>query len=218
MTSNKKEINWLKYGLEFLVVIIAILLAFQINTCSLDIEHRETVATHLKGINAEVLFNKQVIEESIKEVESNINKLDTIIGLLKRKKNYKKINQMSINLLTVPYAQIKTNAYQNFVKSVDIRLIKNFDTKKRIINLYESFKWLESVDEISRNVLLGDYYEYVKENFDLISNETQDESLYSSRVFKNVIVNYKVTSQNRIENHSRIKNEIEAYLNVDKES
>lgn len=112
----------------------------------------------------------------------------------------------------------RKNAYQNLVESGDIRFIKNFDTKQNIINLYEYYKWVESFDEISRNLYIQDYYPYLKNNFDLVAGNAQDKEAYQSQLFQNILASYSQTSKNKIQKYRDCLNEISRYLSHNTEN
>ncbi len=86
MNTNKPKIDWLNHALEFLVVIIGILLAFQLNKCSADKRLEETAQSHLAEIREETKFNKWSLGNAIKYAEANQLKLDSLINLIARKK------------------------------------------------------------------------------------------------------------------------------------
>ena len=157
MQKRRLNIDWLNHSLEFIVVIIGILIAFQLNKCSVDNQQRETVAIHMGQIKEEAEFNKWSIQQAIKKSESNIGKLDTILNLLNSQTDYEKVNDLTLELLNYSGAYLRKNAYQNLIESGDIRFIDEFETKKKIINLYEYYKWVESMDDLFRDVYIQDF-------------------------------------------------------------
>ncbi len=218
MNTEKKHIDWLNHGLEFIVVIIGILIAFQLNKCSAENQQEKTITTHLEQIKEETEINRKFLESALKLGESNLAKIDTIFVLLNQKEDYQRINQLSIELLNLSGAYFRKNAFQNLVESGDIRFIKSFDTKQKIINLYEYYKWVESFDEISRNLYIQDYYPYLKNNFDLVVGNMQDKEIYQSKLFKNILASYSQTSQNKTQKYRDCINVVDNYLKQNKEN
>ncbi len=212
MAKKKIHIDWLNHGLEFIVVIIGILLAFQLNKFSTENQQKKTINIHLEQIKEEAEFNKMSLESALNLGEENMAKLDTIFFLLSQDKDYDKINRLSIELLNLGGAYFRKNSFQNLTESGDIRFIKKFNTKKRIINLYEYYKWVETFDEISRSLYMQDYYPYLRDNFDLISAQKQDDEIYRNKLFKNLLASYKRTSENRIQKYRDCIKEIDEYL------
>jgi hypothetical protein len=217
MTNRRTHIDWLNHGVEFLVVIIGILIAFQLNQYASERQQIKTVNTHLEQLKEETKFNKWSLESALTQGEINMAKFDTIFLLLNEGKDFERINLLTIDLLNLGGVYFRKNAYQNLVESGDIRFIHKFEIKENIINLYEYYKWVESFDEISRELYMQDFYPYLKNNFDLISARVQDENVYQTRLFKNILGAYRRTSENRIQKYRDCIKEIDDYLNSEKE-
>ena len=209
---KKGEIDWLNHGLEFAVVIIGILLAFQLNECATDSAEQKTVKNHLEEIRSETKYNDNALQASINQAESTISKLDSILVLIHADRDYNLINKLSIDVLNLGGTYFRKNAFQNLIESGDIRFIEDFKTKQRIINLYEYYKWVEAFDEISSTLYMEDYYPYLRENFDLVSGTTQEESIYQTRIFRNIVGAYRRTSENRLHKYRDCQDEIQEFL------
>ena len=209
---KKGEIDWLNHGLEFAVVIIGILLAFQLNECATDSAEQKTVKNHLEEIRSETKYNDNALQASINQAESTISKLDSILVLIHADRDYNLINKISIDVLNLGGTYFRKNAFQNLIESGDIRFIEDFKTKQRIINLYEYYKWVEAFDEISSTLYMEDYYPYLREHFDLVSGTTQEESIYQTRIFRNIVGAYRRTSANRLQKYRDCQDEIQEFL------
>jgi len=216
LSKKKLKIDWLNHSLEFIVVIVGILLAFQLNTCSSEKEQKSTIDIHTTEILKETELNKTSFENAIAYDELNIAKMDTLFNLLRIKEDYAKINQLSFDLLSLGGVYIRKNAYQTLIETGDIRFMKNYEDKQRIVNLYEYYKWVESFNEISMNLYTSDYYPYLKNNFDLLEATIQNEEIYTSKEFKNILGAYYRTSQNRLQKYKDCLVEINTYLKSEK--
>jgi len=212
MNQGRKKIDWLNHSLEFFVVIIGILIAFQLNKCSSDNAQRKTIDIHISQIVEETEFNKKAIERAISFTESNLLKLDTVAQLIQIDEDYHTVNRLSLELLNLGGSYIRKNAYQTLVESGDIRLMKDFNEKNRIINLYEYYKWVESFNDISSNLFTSDYYPYLKDNLDLVNGTLQPKEVYQSKLFRNLIGAYSRTSQNRLGKYKECLKEINDFL------
>lgn len=212
MNTRRQKIDWLNHSLEFIVVIVGILIAFQLNKCSSEKEQKSTIDIHSTEILKETRLNKTSFENAIKYDELNIAKMDTLFNLLKEKDDYAKINQLSFELLSLGGVYIRKNAYQTLIETGDIRFMKNYEDKQRIVNLYEYYKWVESFNEISLNLYTSDYYPYLKNNFDLLEASIQEEEIYTSKEFKNILGAYSRTSKNRLQKYKDCLIEINKYL------
>ncbi|WP_452222796.1 hypothetical protein [Lacinutrix chionoecetis] len=209
---KKQKIDWLNHSLEFIVVIVGILIAFQLNKCSSEKEQRKTIETHSIEINKETYSNKKSFENAIKYDELHLMKMDTLLGLIDKKNDFEKVNNLSIELLNLGGVYIRKNAYQNLVETGDIRFMKNFEEKQKIINLYEYYKWVEGFNEISANLYTSDYYPYLKKNLDLVKGSVQKDEVYTSKEFKNILGAYYKTSRNRLQKYKDCLVVIDKYL------
>jgi len=212
MTETKPKIDWLNHGLEFIVVIIGILIAFQLNQCSSDRQQLQTVQNHVDEIIKETKFNKVAFERAINAGESHLGMLDSIVTLVSQKGNPRTINFLAMSLLDLNAVYYRKNAYATLVETGDMKFIKDFEQKQEIVNLYEYYKWVEVFNDISESLYLQDFYPYLKENFDLVSMTVQEDEIYHTKLFKNILGAYNRTSQNRVNKYKDCLKEIEKFL------
>lgn len=214
MGKIKNQIAWLNYGMDLLVVVIGILIAFQLNRWAAERQQATLVDNHLQQIREEAKFNRATLQSTLELNETNLAKLDTIFTLLRTSKDYDKINEMSMDLLNLGVAYFRKYAYENLTESGDFRFIQEFDLRQQVVRLYETYKLTESYDEISRNLYMQDYFPYLQNHFDLSTGDTQAESVYQSQLFKNILVSYKRTSENRIQRYRNCLDIIDDYLSA----
>lgn len=212
MKIKGQKIDWLNHTLEFFVVIIGILIAFQLNKCSSDNEQSSTIEIHLSEILKETKLNKTSFENAIRYDEISLAKLDTLFKLLKKKEDFVKINTLSFELLSLGGVYIRKNAYQTLIETGDIRFMKQYDEKQRLVNLYEYYKWVDSFNEISMKLYTTDFYPYLKNNFDLVNGTIQNEAVYTSKEFNNILGAYYRTSQNRLQKYKDCLVEMDKYI------
>lgn len=172
MGKIKNQIAWLNYGMDLLVVVIGILIAFQLNRWAAERQQATLVDNHLQQIREEAKFNRATLQSTLELNETNLVKLDTIFTLLRTSKDYDKINEMSMDLLNLGVAYFWKNAYENLTESGDFRFIREFDLRQQVVRLYETYKLTESYDEISRNLYMQDYFPYLQNHFDLSTGDT----------------------------------------------
>lgn len=70
LNKEKYHIDWLNHALEFIVVVIGILLAFQLNKCSDENKNKKIIKNHLYQIYEETILNKNYLAQSIEENEN----------------------------------------------------------------------------------------------------------------------------------------------------
>ena len=76
-----KKIDWLNHFLEFIVVVVGILLAFQLNTCREAKKETSLVMGHVTNIVEETEFNRKQLETGKNNSERLLQKLDTLIKI-----------------------------------------------------------------------------------------------------------------------------------------
>ncbi len=202
--NKSKKIDWLNHFLEFVVVIIGILIAFQLNTCSVEKKQGEILDKHIANIIDETEFNNRRIKEEIGESQILLNNIDSLISSIKQQKDIRSINGLSLQILKFNNTYIKKNAYNALVESGDIRFFKDFKTKDEIIQLYEYYRWAEGISEAALQNYVTYYYPYVVENLDMVSGQPQDIAVYSNKKFLNILATYSYMMKNRLEKQKEL--------------
>ncbi len=209
---GEMKIDWLNHGLEFVVVVFGILLAFQLDKCTKEKKDERMIAAHMEQIYDETKLNMANLEYMISHTDSNIVKLDTVISYVLGKKSTQKVNLLSLNLLNIGGLYLRKNAYTGLVESGDIRLLKTVKQKQEIIDLYEYYKWVESFDKISIESYVRDFYPYLSDNFDLLTGKIQEEEIYFSKKYANVLAAYKHSSMNKLKKYRDCLRKTEEFL------
>ena len=207
----KKRIDWLNHFLEFIVVVIGILLAFQLNTCSANRSQDKVIQTHMKQIVAETEFNETNISLAIEQSELNLKKLDTAFTLFTTKSNYPKLTQICLDLLNLGGFYIKKNAYTSLVESGDIRFMRDLKTKDNVIQLYEYYKWTESFEKLLADDFQDYYYPFIKENFDLVGGKPLPKEVLEGKYFSNLLAAYSHLLKIKLSKYKDCKKEMESF-------
>jgi len=215
----KKKIDWLNHSLEFFVVLIGILIAFQLNKCSDNRSKSKLIENHLTQIKIECRENKKRISLSIDQIDLQIKYCDTLLSLVKLSQNPSKIRNQSTKLLDLRNVELKKNAYKVLVESGDIRYLNNYHTKKNIISLYDGFEKVGKVNQSNQNLYDNHFYPYIKSNFDLVNwtnvdiKSESDKEAYYSREFANTISTYRYLLQAKRNIYEERESQFDMYLN-----
>lgn len=193
-----KKIDWLNHFLEFIVVVIGILLAFQLNTCREGKKEQHLVQRHLTNLMDETSFNEKQLSAAVQQSQRLAALLDTMIDYTSSMKDVGKLNRKAMQLLALDYTYIKKNAYQSLVETGDIRFIEDFELKEDITGLYEYYRWVEGIEESARNSYAEQYFPYVIENLDLIDGTPQTIDVYTNKTFKNYLSVYRYSIDYRL--------------------
>ena len=214
----RKKIDWLNHTLEFLVVLIGILIAFQLNQCSENKDKAELIKSHLSEIEAECNENELRINNSIIQTGEQIKNCDSLLELIKDGNNPIEIRNQSTKLLDLRNVDLAKSSYKVLVESGDIRFLRNYDTKRNIISLYEGFAKIEQINKSNQNLYDNHFYPFLKTNFDLVNwssiklDSKSEEELYYSREFANTVSTYRflLIAKKRI--YQNVADDINNYL------
>jgi hypothetical protein len=167
-----EKIDWLNHFIGFVVVVLGILIAFQLNEYSQENAQRKLIDKHIDNIRKESEVNLRNLKGAIAYGEQQLNDLDTMLTLIKQERSLPRINRLSIKLLNLGGSYLRKNAYSLFLESGDMRFMNDFEEQKKIINLYEYYEWLETFNRNALEHYRTDYYPYLKDNFDLATRST----------------------------------------------
>ncbi|SFR53014.1 hypothetical protein SAMN04490243_2662 [Robiginitalea myxolifaciens] len=211
MSKWYKRIDWLNHGLEFFVVIIGILIAFQLQNFSESVKRKETLANHRNFLLEETKDNQKSLKYALEKVNQSIGNLDSLKNAIESEKNVWDIKTLALRLLDDSgYFYIRRNAYKTITESGDIRFLE-FEEKKKIVSLYGYYDWTEA---IQRNSYDGfdNYFDYLDANTDLYTAEVPDRSVFESRVFSNVLGTYRYLLQAKQNKYRDCLGQIELFL------
>ena len=207
-----KNINWIHHFVEFLMVILGILIAFQLSTCSEKKKQARLIQEHLQNIRTETRLNQRNLEGALVLAESNKEKVDSVFRILPRDSALDTVNNLSLALLNVGGLYLKKNAYRSLTESGDIRFIHDFQLKNEIVNLYEYYEWVKGIDQLHVEMYNKSYFPYLLENLDLVKGQVQEPEVYRSKGYQNILSSYRFFLINRIQKYKDCQQEIEDFL------
>ncbi|MAP55836.1 DUF6090 family protein [Altibacter sp.] len=207
-----RKIDWLNHLLEFIVVIVGILIAFQLNTCSEEKKEQRLIDRHVENVLQEARFNRQNIEQTIKASERLSENIDSLIAMIGSKGDVRSINGLGLRVLSYNNSYYKKTAYNTMVTSGDIRFFENLELRDAIISLYEYYSWAEGIDKASLDNYSNYYYPYVAEHFDLIGGTPQDLSVYENKSYLNILATYNYMMKNRIRKQKEILEKTNVFI------
>jgi len=206
------KIKWKNHIREFIVVVFGILLAFQLDRCASENNQQKLVKEHLQYLEEETQLNLNVIKGSIRPAENNLKLVDSVSALVIKKEEKEAINSLTFQIMNVGYLYVRRNAYKSFINSGDIRFLDDFSKKKKIVNLYEYYAWTQSIDEMHRVAFNNDLFPYIKNNFDLVTGQTQEDTIYFSKKFSNALGTYRFALDLKLNKYRDCKKVMETFL------
>ena len=216
--NKKPRIDWLNHSLEFSVVLIGILIAFQLNKCSNNITQEELVENHITELKLESDENISRLENGITHSKQQLIKADSLLNYIVKRGDANTIKTLSAELLDLRSVSIKMDAYKVLTESGDIRFINRFNDKRSIILLYEQYTEVKKVNENAQKIYDDFYYPYIKDNFDLVNwNANNDELLeeiknYYSKEFGNLVSTYRFMLNAKIKTYEKTLLKTRNYL------
>ncbi len=128
--------RWQIYGLETLVVIVGILVAFSLDSWNENRKNELKERRILRELAQNLNQNIQVFEQNIKGQENFVRRIDIILDFLENDKPYE--DSLAFHFRTLIYLEqitITASAYET-LKSVGFDLIQSDDLRTEIIDLF----------------------------------------------------------------------------------
>ncbi len=207
-----RKIDWLNHFLEFIVVVIGILLAFQLNTCRENKRETALIERHITNIIEESQFNDTRMERSLKSTQETLNTINSILAEVDNAAEVPSISEKVYKLLNFEASYFKITAYNSLKESGDIRFMDDFQLRDDIITLYEYYNWASGLDEALADTYSNYLYPYVMKNVDMNSGLVQDPLIFKNIEFKNAIIAYKYILQARLGQNKTTQEKIDVFL------
>jgi len=208
----KRRIDWLNHFLEFIVVVVGILLAFQLNTWSEENNQRHMVVEHMENIKNETFQNLNSLSLAVNRGKKKQVLIDSMLNLVIAGKIERSISGLSFQLMHINYAYLKITAFETLSQSGDIRFIEDFKMKNELVALYEYYKWTNTIQTVNTDFLANNYFTYAQENFDMVRAQLQPKEIYMNKKFKNILSGMRYQNNMHVEKLESCKEEVENFI------
>lgn len=111
----KTKINWISLFLEFFVVLIGILIAFQLTEYTEKKRRERNLETHINDILKETEYNQGNFRFAKSIADWNLKKIDSVLTLIQNDGALGEINRLSHDLLNYGGLYIRKNAYTSLI-------------------------------------------------------------------------------------------------------
>ncbi|MCE7990564.1 MAG: hypothetical protein HEP71_01235 [Roseivirga sp.] len=163
---SKQKIQWRTHFIELLVVIIGISIAFALEGWSERRKNRELEINYLQSLKTDLLQDKtdmQVVLDSSDVILRYIN--ETFVYLFSNRETEAFKRHHITSTYTAPYFYPKNGTYISLVNSGNLNLIRDFEIKSSLADLYDvQYEEIARVDGVIRNLVDNMIYPYVIEN------------------------------------------------------
>lgn len=188
----KTKIDWPNHLISFVLIVLSILMAFQLEKCSSDHKEDKLVDAHFFEIVEETRYNKRNMITLINKLTEDQFQLDTLLRMIHAEDaNTRTINSLVFKMMNVGGLYIKKNAYASFTESGDVRFVDDFDKKTDLVQLYEFYKLAEVQNQLLVESFNERYFQHVSEKLDLYRATPQPIASYRDRTFINSISSYR---------------------------
>jgi hypothetical protein len=209
----KRKIDWLNHFLEFIVVVIGILLAFQLNAYAEQNKEKELIVQHSNNIIQETEVNRNNVLRSLKSTEAGLAMLDTLLRIVDKPERLEREHFITFKLMaSVDFMYFKKNAYNTIVTTGDIRFVEDFQYQNDLVGLYEYYQWAEGVDMMVRGTFTDYYYPFIMNNLDLATAQLQSVETYNSKEFRNILASFSYSMAARKKKQEETLGEIQKFL------
>ncbi len=188
----KAKIDWPNHLISFVLIVMSILMAFQLEKCSSDRKEDTLVDAHIYEIVEETRYNRRNLTGLIGKLTEDQFQLDTLLQLIHAEEgDVRRINGLVFKMMNVGGLYLKKNAYASFTESGDIRFLDDFEEKSDLVALYEYYKLAEIQNTLLVESFNERYFKHVSENLDLYRARPQPIASYRDRTFVNSISSYR---------------------------
>ncbi|SEQ17602.1 hypothetical protein [Neolewinella agarilytica] len=215
----KPKIDWPNHLISFVLVVLSILMAFQLEKCSDDRREDKLVEAHVKEIVEETRYNKSNLVNLIDKLKDDQFQLDTLLQLIhSEEEDLQRINNLVFRMMNVGGLYLKKNAFVSFTESGDIRFVDDFEEKTNLVQLYEFYKLAEVQNQLLVESFNERYFKHVSEKLDLYRARPQPIENYRDRVFINSISSYRYFLTSCLRTYERCLGYMDKYIQENAEN
>ena len=218
-----KKINWLNHGIELMVVIIGISIAFMLNNWRDSRKAREQEREYLENILEDLeddiyQFNFVMGMDSVKK-----RQLDSLVGFtfmpLEAVPDAEVVQYLFNNNYYIPF-EAQGTTYDVMTATGGLSLIKDDEVRQQIVQLYtRRYAGITILDEALQDHVQDFTVQYFVYNVQFLGYNKIDKSVLKRFEFRNIIIGQQGLLDRRmkfyveaLENTEHVKSVIEDYL------
>jgi hypothetical protein len=213
---SKTKIQWRTHFIELLVVIIGISIAFALEGWSDNRKNRELEVNYLQSLKTDLLKDKADMKAVLDSSDVLLRYMNETFQYLFSQSDIRMFKRHHItSSYTAPYFYPKNGTYLSMVNSGDLNLIKDFDIKSDLADLYDvQYAEVERVDGIINNLVDNMVYPFMIENvrFSSMRDGVEDIAALRSNKAINLMGSYMNFLVRRKEGYQRVSDERELLI------
>ena len=102
-------------------------------------------------------------------IQTQLANCDSLLEETSRRESPEKVRNFATALLDMRNVDLARTAYKVLVESGDIRYLSDYEVKRKIISMYDSFEKVTQINQSNQNLYDMHFYPYLKSNFDLVN-------------------------------------------------
>ena len=211
---TNRRIHWRNHFIELVVVVIGISIAFWLNNWNEAKKDHKTEKNYLNSLVIDLEKDIIEMERVIDSTNVLIRSTGELFGILYQKGDpLSKIKRHHItNTYTVPYFNAKNGTYLSLVNSGALDIIRGFDLRSSITQLYHiQYKEIERADGFIKNLSNGLVYPYMLKNiqFSLRADGITDARPLKTNEAINFLGSYFNFLKKRVSVYEKVKADCE---------
>ncbi len=163
---SKNKIQWRTHFIELLVVIIGISIAFALEGWSEKSKNRQLEINYLQSLKTDLIQDRedmQVVMDSSRVIWIYVGETFQFLFTNRKVEVFKRHHVTST--YTAPYFYPKNGTYISLVNSGNLNLIRNFEIKSALADMYDvQYAEIARLDGVIRNLVDNMIYPYVIDN------------------------------------------------------
>lgn len=163
---SKNKIQWRTHFIELLVVIIGISIAFALEGWSEKSKNKQLEINYLQSLKTDLVQDKadmEAVMDSSRVIWTYVGETFQYLFTNRDVEAFKRHHVTST--YTAPYFYPKNGTYISLVNSGNLNLIRNFEIKSALADLYDvQYAEIARLDGVIRNLVDNMIYPYVIDN------------------------------------------------------
>lgn len=207
---SKVKIKWKTHFIELLVVIIGISIAFALEGWSERNKNKTLEINYLQSLKTDLLQDKQEMTGVLDSSNVILTYMGETFQYLFTNRDIKDFKRHHItSSYTAPYFYPKNGTYLSLVNSGNLNLIRDFEIKSALADLYDvQYAEIERIDGVVKNLVDNMIYPYVIENvrFSSTRNGVEDVKALKTNKAINLMGSYMNFLKTRKSGYEEVSN------------
>lgn len=187
---NRRESSIKEYFIEFIIVILGISIAFWLSNLGDERKERRLEEQYIIYLKEDLSNDKLHLSSSIASNQKKLNALGKAIQFFQGTNNgltYDSMPTYAGLIGSYNYFEPNENTYVTLQQSGDLKVLKDKDFKKALVDLYRSYEIIQQEHLNLSSALDDNFYPLFMSNYDLINNKIIDIEYFKTPLFRNFV-------------------------------